>query len=173
MDLGEIERAQAELLELVEQLQREPDLERQARLVKAIGDRSSALQARCEALEAEARASATELRGDIEVVLTTDQRRQIKERTGIDMETVLIADHGGGLVAAMPNMDRAQVLTYAMEEAERRQREAEARRAARAELARIRAELEQAPEQVRMEIERLLQDPEFRRAFEDTPHRRR
>jgi len=166
LDLGEVERMQADLLRLVDQLTAEPDADRQAQLVRAIGDRSDQLRGACEKLEAKARAAAREIRGKIEVALTAAQQQEVRQRTGVALTTIDIPD-GGGLVAAMPQMTREQVMVYAVEEAERRKRRAEARQAARAELDRIRDELKSAPEQVRLEIERMLADPELRRAFDE------
>ena len=120
LDLGEVERMQAELLVLVEQLAREPDSDRQAQLVRRIGESTEILQASCSALQDKARAAARELRGKIEVVLTPDQRRELKEQTGIDLAAVSIPDNGGALSSTMPTMRREQVMTYAVYEAERR-----------------------------------------------------
>jgi hypothetical protein len=67
----------------------------------------------------------------------------------------------------MPSMLPSQVMSYALAEAERRKRREAAQEAARGELDRIKAQLRDAPEQVRMELERMLADPEFRRALSD------
>lgn len=159
-------------MRLVDEMTAEPDGERKQALVKRIAERSDRLQRLCEDLERRARETARDLRGTFEVELTAEQRAEVKARTGVTLEHVTVEDEGGGLVAAMPSMDRAQILTLAIEQAERQQRDEDARRAAQAELARITDELRRdAPEQVRQEIERLLDDPEFRAAFE--PPRRR
>ncbi len=166
LDLGEVERQQAALLELVDELVRTPDADRQAQLVQLISERTDQLTRVCEDLEARARASAKELRGQIEIVLTVGQREQVRSATGIDMESVMVRDDGGGLVAAMQSMSREQVYAFALAEAEKQQREAQARDAARVEFERISGELRRdAPSQVRQEIDRLLEDPEFRKAF--------
>jgi polyhydroxyalkanoate synthesis regulator phasin len=165
-DLDGIRSAQAELLALVDDLMREPDQGRQNEIVRRIGDRSEALRLRCEELEARARRVAKESRGFVEVVLTPDQRRVVEERTGQRMESVRIADDSGGIARAMESMPREQVLDHAVAEGQRRAREDEARRAAREELDRVREDLRHAPEQIRREMERMMEDPDFKRAFD-------
>ena len=172
LDLGELDREQAELLRLVDEMTAEPDGDRKQALVKRIAERSERLQRLCDDLERRARETARDQRGTFDVELTPDQRAAVKARTGVSLERVTVEDEGGGLVAAMPSMDREQVLALAIEQAERQRRDEDARRVAQAELARITDELRRdAPEQVRQEIERLLADPQFRAAFE--PPRRR
>ena len=165
-DLEGVQAAQAELLALVDELMREPDQGRQNEIVRRIGERSEALRLRCEELEARARRVARESRGFVEVVLTPDQRRVVEERTGQRLESVRIADDSGGIVRAMESMPRQQVLDHALAEGERRARREEARRVASEELERVREDLRDAPEQIRREIERMMEDPEFRRAFD-------
>ncbi len=167
LDLAPVERMQAELLADVEALMVEPDLERQTGLVRRIADRTEDLQRLCAALEARARSVATEARGQFEVVLTADQRRDVLDGTGEALESVWISDGSGAVMQAMPMMPPGVILGLAMEEGRRRRERARARRAARDELARIREELASAPEQVRMEIERMLSDPTFAAAFAD------
>jgi len=172
LDLNEVEALQAELLALVDRMTREADSERQQALVRRISECSDRLGERCAALERKAKAGARELRGYIEVVLTPEQRVEVRRRTGVELESVLVSDNGGGLVAAMPQMDRAQILTLAIAEAEARTREAKAQRVASREFERISDELRRdAPDQIRKEIDRLLDDPEFRRAFEPRSRR--
>jgi hypothetical protein len=166
-DLAAIERKQEALLALVDELVRTPDAERQRALVEQISARTDDLTRDCQAAEARAREIARELRGSLEVVLTEAQRAEVKRATGVDMTSVTIRDDSGGLSVAMPNMTREQVFSFALAEAERQHREVEAREAARVEFERIAGELRRdAPSQVRQEIDRLLQDPEFRKAFE-------
>jgi hypothetical protein len=164
--LAEVQTAQAQLLSLVDELLREPDQARQNELVRRIAQRSEALRELSERLEAQAREVSREVRGFVEVELTREQQRIVEERTGAKLTSVMVPDDTGGIVRAMPTMPREQILDHALEEGERRAREGRARRAAREELDRIREELRNAPEQVRRELERLLDDPEFKRAFD-------
>lgn len=158
---------QAELLGLVDQMTAEPDQERQQALVRRITELSGRLQSLCDALEAEARATARDERGTFDVELTAAQRDEVKAETGIEMTRLCVSDDGGGLMRVMHAMTRETILSMALDEARRRQRDDDARKVAVAELARITDELRRdAPEQVRQEIERLLADPQFRAAFE-------
>jgi hypothetical protein len=167
LDLGELDREQAELMRLVDDMTAEPDGDRKQALVKRISEQSERLQRLCDDLERRARAEARDLRGTFDVELTAEQRATVKERTGVTMDRLSIEDDGGGLISVMPTMGREQILELALEEADRRRRDADARRAAELELARVSEELRRdAPEQVRQEVDRLLEDPQFRAAFE-------
>lgn len=172
LDLREVEALQSELLELVEQLNRDPDRDRQQQTVRRINECSGRLREVCDELERRARAISIDKRGTFDVELTADQRVELKRRTGLDRSIVTVQDEGGGLMIAMPTMTRDEIFELALAEAESEVKREQARVAARAELDRVRAELRQAPEQVRAELERLLADPEFRRGFEAPPDKR-
>ncbi len=166
LDLREVEALQTELLGLVDQLNRDPDRDRQTQLLRRINDCSDRLRTVSEELERKAREFAIDKRGTFDVQLTSDQREEIQRRTGIDRGMVTITDDGGGLIASMPSMTREEIFELALSAAEADVAREQARAAARAELDRIREHLREAPEQVRKELERLLADPEFRRGFE-------
>ncbi|MEO6953166.1 MAG: hypothetical protein ABI321_15300 [Polyangia bacterium] len=167
MDLREVDRLQAELLAIVDEMTAEPDVEKQQALVRRITEMSDRLQLLCDELEAEARATSRDQRGTFEVELTADQRDKVRTETGVTMTSLSVSDDGGGLMRVMPAMTRETILSMALDEAWRRRRDEEARKVAAAELERITEELRRdAPEQVRQEIERLLADPAFRAVFE-------
>lgn len=166
LDLHQVEALQSELLAHVDRLTTDPDRDRQQATLRAINDCSERLRECCEALEARARAFTVDQRGQIEVKLTDDQRAELKRRTGVDLATLHIEDEGASLMSAMPSMTREDIFELALRHAEGEALKEKARLAARAELDRITADLRDAPEQIRRELDRLLADPEFRKAFE-------
>lgn len=101
-------------------------------------------------------------RGEIEVVLTVEQRRRIHDKTGIAMESIIIEDELGVMNQNMPSQDPEYIEELALQEAMRRQHAAEADRLVRAELDRSVAAIEAfGIAELSEQLQRILADPKF------------
>lgn len=101
-------------------------------------------------------------KGQIEVVLTPEQRKTVFQKTGQQIESLIIDDETGSMNATMPSHDPQHIEFLALQEGERRRAGAEADRMVRAELDRVLRDLENVGVAELMEqLEKLKQDPNF------------
>ena len=96
----------------------EKDVEKIQRLTAELEEDGRALEALALAFEQQELAKAgPPPQGKLEVVLTPDQRARVKKLTGVDMQSVIIADEAGVLSKAMPYTHPRDIEQLAIHEA--------------------------------------------------------
>jgi hypothetical protein len=101
-------------------------------------------------------------RGFIEVVLTPEQRKNVQQKTGVFMESLLIQDDEGIEALGMPTQDPRIIEVRAIQEAQRRNQAAQAEAQSKREFEHAIAELEaQGQAELNAEIAKLRNDPVF------------
>jgi hypothetical protein len=99
-------------------------------------------------------------RGALEVMLTPDQRQRVRALTGVDLQSVIVADEMGVLSKAMPTTDPRDIELLAIQEARRRHATQAADGKMRAEVDRAITDIEeQGTAEVREQLARLKSDP--------------
>ena len=101
-------------------------------------------------------------KGELEVVLTPDQRARVKKLTGVDMQSVVIADEAGVLSKAMPYTKPHDIEQLAISEALKQASMQNADGKMRAALDDAIREIEQSGYgEVLAELEKLKADPNW------------
>jgi hypothetical protein len=161
--LAQIEEAHRALLATLERLGRESEPKQIQALGNQLARDGAALEALAQEFERQERARAgPRVQARIEVALTDEQQRRIRERTGIDMPSLFIDDAAGAVNRAMPHMSPGRIELLAL-------REAEAQKAALKTQAQLGTTVDELLERLRTQggraaqemIERLQSDPNW------------
>jgi hypothetical protein len=161
--LAMLQDKQAEITATAERLVSESDPQRIQDLSAEIEKQANELQAMALALEAQEKAKRPpSQRGKAKVALTPDQKARILEKTGVEMEVLVLDDDDGIwariLPTSLPHVIEERALDWARSEQARRILEAESR----AYLARLIAAIEAAgSDQLIEQLNRLRADPNF------------
>src|SRR5215471_1822688 len=164
--IKDIEERQKQLMAMFEELQREEDMTRYLQIVQRMEMAAKELEAMAIALESELAKRQKRVQGQIEVVLTHEQRSKVLRDTGVSMTTVLIDDPAGNLSASMPAARPADIEKEALRQATRIKLEREARDKARRDMEKQLAELEQQGPLMADTVSRLRQDPKVKAILE-------
>jgi hypothetical protein len=101
-------------------------------------------------------------RGRLEVVLTPDQRQRIEQKTGVELQSVVVADEMGVLAKAMPLTQKRDIEQLALVEAHHRAAVRAADGQMRAAVAAAIADIEEeGMGEVREMLEKLKADPNW------------
>src|SRR5215831_653827 len=103
--IKDIEERQKQLMALHDELQREEDMTRYLQIVQRMENAARELEAMAVALDSELTRRQKRSKGQIEVVLTPEQRAKVQRETGVSLNTVLIDDPGGHMNALMPRSE--------------------------------------------------------------------
>lgn len=160
--MKDIDERKTRLLAMTEQLQREDDMTRFLTLVQEMEKLGQELQSVTLAFEAEMKQKERRARGQVEVVLTPEQRARIQRETGVSMTTVLIADSGGEINASMPTQRPAQIESEAIRQAKAQKTARDARENARMQLERQLHELESQGELMAERVAEVRERPEIK-----------
>lgn len=96
----------------------EKDVEKIQRITEELAEEGRALEELARAFERQELAKAgPPPKGKLEVVLTPQQRARVKKLTGVDMQSVVIADEAGVLSKAMPYTKLRDIEQLAINEA--------------------------------------------------------
>jgi hypothetical protein len=159
--LDELLRKQAAMSEKAQALASERDVEKIQRVTAELEDDGRALEELARAFEQQELAKAgPPPRGQLEVVLTDEQRRRVKNLTGVEMTSVLVADEMGVLSKAMPMTHPRDIEQLALDEARKLASLRDADGKMRAALDDAIRQIEAAGYgEVQTELERLKADP--------------
>lgn len=156
-----MEKAQV-LLKLADECRAATDNpEKMAELSERMQAEGAALEALGKRYQQEQMMIRTKGRGLTTVVLTPDQRRRIKEKSGIDVETYQVEDDGT-FKQGMPARRVEEIEALALAKAMKEKYEIEAERMVRAELDRLMEDIENVGvAELSEQLARLKQDPNF------------
>lgn len=158
--LDELMAKQRAMAELASRLAGEQDAGRIQALAEELRRMGDELQAAAMALAAKYETKTP--RGRTEVVLTEAQRQRVRDKTGVDMESVFLEDETGMTMRTMPAMDPRLIEHWALVEAERRKVGEEAEAQLRAEVTAVVDAIErQGTGAVIDQLNQLKQDPNF------------
>ena len=116
--MDELLQKQRAMSDKAQALATEKDVEKIQRLTAELEEDGRALETLAVAFEKQELAKAgPPPKGKLEVVLTPDQRARVKKLTGVDMQSVIIADEAGVLSKAMPHPKPRDIEQLAINEA--------------------------------------------------------
>jgi K+-sensing histidine kinase KdpD len=170
--LSDIEKQKQTLLDISAEFANTRDPDQIAKITERLNAATeqlhallNTLKAQCDQQVQEALASGRALpRTDavVEVVLTPEQRAQVKAETGADIETLTLPDPGGARSITMPYTDPDEILTLALASARQRQAEAAAHANAQAAAQAALADFQKdAPPEALALLEKAKEDPNF------------
>lgn len=116
--MDELLAKQRAMSEKAQSLANEKDVEKIQRITGELEQEGRELEELARAFERQELAKAgPPPKGKLEVVLTPDQRARVKTLTGVDMQSVIIADEAGVLSKAMPYTRPRDIEQLAINEA--------------------------------------------------------
>jgi hypothetical protein len=116
--MDELLAKQRAMSDKAQSLAAEKDVEKIQRITEELAEEGRALEELARAFERQELAKAgPPPKGKLEVVLTADQRARVKNLTGVDMQSVVIADEAGVLSKAMPYTKPRDIEELAINEA--------------------------------------------------------
>jgi ABC-type ATPase with predicted acetyltransferase domain len=160
--MKDIDERKARLLAMMEQLKNEEDMTRFLTLAQEIEKVGQELQTVISAFDAEMKQKERRARGQVEVVLTPEQRARVHRETGVSMTTVLLADSGGEINASMPTRRPEQIETEAIRQARAQKASREAREGARMQLERQLRDLESQGELMAERVAEMRERPDIK-----------
>jgi len=161
--MDDLNRRQATMLALMEQLPNERDTERITQISRQLEQEARDLEQLARDYERQELAKAgPPPRGSLEVVLTPAQRKRVLDVTGVKMETVVIRDESGVLNQSMPRTDPRRIEQMAIAEALRRKSLSDGDGQMQQQVADLLADIEaQGTGEVREMLAELKKDPNF------------
>jgi len=116
--MDELLQKQRAMSDKAQSLAAEKDVEKIQRITAELEQEGRELEELARAFERQELAKAgPPPQGKLEVVLTPDQRARVKKLTGVDMQSVVIADEAGVLSKAMPYTKPRDIEQLAINEA--------------------------------------------------------
>jgi hypothetical protein len=116
--MDELLQKQRVMSEKAASLANEKDVETIQRVTAELEEEGRALEALALAFQKQELAKAgPPPKGKLEVVLTADQRERVKNLTGVEMKSVIVADEAGVLSKAMPYTSKRDIEQLAINEA--------------------------------------------------------
>jgi hypothetical protein len=116
--MDELLQKQRAMSDKAQALASEKDIDKIQRITAELEEEGRALEELARAFEVQELAKAgPPPKGKLEVVLTPDQRARVKKLTGVDMQSVVIADEAGVLSKAMPYTKPRDIEQLAINEA--------------------------------------------------------
>lgn len=161
--MDELLAKQRTMSDKAQALVNEKDVEKIQRITAELEQEGRELEELARAFEKQELAKAgPPPKGKLEVVLTPEQRTRVKKLTGVDMESVVVADEAGVLSKAMPYTRPRDIEQLAINEARRQSSSKDADGKVRAALDDAIREIEQSGYgEVLAELERLKADPNW------------
>ena len=161
--MDELLQKQRAMSDKAQSLAAEKDVEKIQRITAELEQEGRALEELALAFERQELAKAgPPPKGKLEVVLTPDQRARVKKLTGVEMQSVVIADEAGVLSKAMPYTKPRDIEQLAMNEALKQASMKDADGKMRAALDDAIREIEMSGYgEVLAELERLKADPNW------------
>jgi hypothetical protein len=116
--MDELLQKQRVMSEKAASLANEKDVETIQRITAELEEEGRALETLALAFQKQELAKAgPPPKGKLEVVLTADQRERVKNLTGVEMKSVIVADEAGVLSKAMPYTSKRDIEQLAINEA--------------------------------------------------------
>lgn len=161
--MDELLAKQRAMSDKAQSLANEKDVEKIQRITGELEQEGRELEELARAFERQELAKAgPPPKGKLEVVLTPDQRARVKKLTGVDMQSVIIADEAGVLSKAMPYTRPRDIEQLAINEALKQASLHDADGKMRAALDEALREIEASGYgEVLAELERLKADPNW------------